>query len=206
MSAILQYFADFTWVKAIDMAGLVLGLIYLLLEYKASIWLWLAGVIMPIVHGYLYWERGLYADFGMEIYYVFAAIYGYVLWHWHSRCGGGDKKAEKAVSRFPLRLVLPVALIGLALWALIYWILVRFTDSSVPLCDSFTTALSMVAMWALAQKYAEQWLLWFVVDAVCTVLYVYKQIPFTAALYGFYTVIALLGYRKWLRMIPSSNN
>ncbi len=205
MSAILQYFADFTWVKAIDMAGLVLGLIYLWLEYKASIWLWLAGVIMPIVHGYLYWERGLYADFGMEIYYVFAAIYGYVLWHWHSRRGGGDKKAEKAVSRFPLRLVLPVALIGLALWALIYWILVRFTDSSVPLCDSFTTALSMVAMWALAQKYAEQWLLWFVVDAVCTVLYVYKQIPFTAALYAFYTVIALLGYRKWLRMIPSTD-
>ena len=205
MSAILQYFADFTWVKAIDMAGLVLGLIYLLLEYKASIWLWLAGVIMPIVHGYLYWERGLYADFGMEIYYVFAAIYGYVLWHWHSRRGGGDKKAEKAVSRFPLRLVLPVALIGLALWALIYWILVRFTDSSVPLCDSFTTALSMVAMWALAQKYAEQWLLWFVVDAVCVVLYVYKQIPFTAALYAFYTVIALLGYRKWLRMIPSTD-
>ena len=205
MSAILQYFADFTWVKAIDMAGLVLGLFYLWLEYKASIWLWLAGVIMPIVHGYLYWERGLYADFGMEIYYVFAAIYGYVLWHWHSRRGGGDKKAEKAVSRFPLRLVLPVALIGLALWALIYWILVRFTDSSVPLCDSFTTALSMVAMWALAQKYAEQWLLWFVVDAVCVVLYVYKQIPFTAALYAFYTVIALLGYRKWLRMIPSTD-
>ncbi|MDY6302615.1 MAG: nicotinamide riboside transporter PnuC [Bacteroidales bacterium] len=205
VDAIVQYFSDMTWVKAIDMAGLVLGLIYLWLEYKASIWLWLAGVIMPIVHGYLYWERGLYADFGMEIYYVLAAIYGYVLWRWHSR-RGGDKKAEKAVSRFPLRQVLPVSLIGLALWALIYWILVRFTDSSVPLCDSFTTALSMVAMWALAQKYAEQWLLWFVVDAVCTVLYVYKQIPFTAALYGFYTVIALLGYRKWLRMVPSSDN
>jgi len=28
------------------------------------------NVIMPIVHGYLYWERNLYADFGMEVYYV----------------------------------------------------------------------------------------------------------------------------------------
>lgn len=204
--SIVQYFSDFTWVKAIDMAGLVLGLIYLWLEYKASIWLWLAGVIMPIVHGYLYWERGLYADFGMEIYYVFAAIYGYAAWCWHSRGRDEGQKAEKAVSRFPLRQVLPVSIVGLALWALIYWILVRFTDSSVPLCDSFTTALSMVAMWALAQKYAEQWLLWFVVDAVCFVLYLYKQIPFTAALYAFYTVIALLGYRKWLRMIPASNS
>lgn len=208
IDAITQYFADFTWIKAIDMVGLVLGLVYLWLEFKASIWLWLASVVMPIVHGYLYWERGLYADFGMEVYYVLAAIYGYVTWRWHSSRSSGkaEQSSEKPITRFPLRQVLPVTLIWLALWALIYWILITWTDSTVPLCDSFTTSLSMVAMWALAQKYAEQWLLWFVVDAVCTVLYIYKQIPFTAALYAFYTLIALLGYRQWLRMMPSSNN
>ena len=208
IDAITQYFADFTWIKAIDMAGLVLGLVYLWLEFKASIWLWLASVVMPIVHGYLYWERGLYADFGMEVYYVLAAIYGYATWRWHSSRSSGkaEQSSEKPITRFPLRQVLPVTLIWLALWALIYWILITWTDSTVPLCDSFTTSLSMVAMWALAQKYAEQWLLWFVVDAVCTVLYIYKQIPFTAALYAFYTLIALLGYRQWLRKIPSSNN
>ena len=202
IDAIAQYFAEFTWVKAIDMAGLVLGLIYLWLEFKASIWLWLVSVIMPIVHGYLYWARGLYADFGMEIYYVLAAIYGYAMWRWGRRAIKAEEKAaELPITHFPLRRVLPVALIGLALWAGIYWILVRFTDSSVPVCDSFTTALSMVALWALAQKYAEQWLLWLVVDAVYTVLYIYKQIPFTAALYGFYTVMAVLGYRAWLRKL-----
>ena len=208
IDAITQYFADFTWIKAIDMVGLVLGLVYLWLEFKASIWLWLASVVMPIVHGYLYWERGLYADFGMEVYYVLAAIYGYATWRWHSSRSSGkaEQSSERPITRFPLRQVLPVTLIWLALWALIYWILITWTDSTVPLCDSFTTSLSMVAMWALAQKYAEQWLLWFVVDAVCTVLYIYKQIPFTAALYAFYTLIALLGYRQWLRMIPSSNN
>lgn len=199
-ASILEYFADFTWVKAIDLAGLILGLIYLWLEFKASIWLWLVSIIMPIVHGYLYWARGLYADFGMEVYYVLAAVYGYAMWRWaRNRDGAGEKAAERPITRFPLRRVLPVTLIGLALWAGIYWILVRFTDSTVPLCDSFTTALSMVALWALAQKYAEQWLLWLVVDAVCTVLYIYKQIPFTACLYGFYTVMAVLGYRTWLK-------
>ena len=144
----------------------------------------------------------------MEVYYVLAAIYGYATWRWHSSRSSGkaEQSSEKPITRFPLRQVLPVTLIWLALWALIYWILITWTDSTVPLCDSFTTSLSMVAMWALAQKYAEQWLLWFVVDAVCTVLYIYKQIPFTVALYAFYTLIALLGYRQWLRKIPSSNN
>ena len=219
IEAITQYFADFSWVKAIDMAGLVLGLIYLWLEFKASIWLWLVSVIMPIVHGYLYWARGLYADFGMEVYYVLAAVYGYAMWRWaHRRSTNADansslasgespdraEEGELPITHFPLRRVLPVALIGLALWVVIYWILITFTDSSVPMCDSFTTALSMVALWALAQKYAEQWLLWLVVDAVCTVLYIYKQIPFTAGLYAFYTIMAILGYRQWLRKIPTS--
>ena len=205
MEAIVQYFNEFGWVEAIDLAGLVLGLVYLWLEFKASIWLWLVSVIMPIVHGYLYWERGLYADFGMEIYYVLAAVYGFAMWKWARGRGndgsngenGGD--GERPITRFPLRRVLPVVIVGLALWGIIYWILIHWTDSSVPVCDSFTTALSMVALWALAQKYAEQWLLWLVVDAVCTVLYIYKQIPFTACLYAFYTVMAVLGYRTWLK-------
>ena len=213
IESIVHYFADFTWVQAIDVAGLVLGLIYLWLEFKASIWLWLVSIIMPIVHGYLYWARGLYADFGMEVYYVLAAVYGYAMWRWsHSRTvetqnlASPEKEgAELPITRFPLRLVLPVVLIGLALWGVIYWILITFTDSSVPICDSFTTALSMVALWALAQKYAEQWLLWLVVDAVCTVLYIYKQIPFTACLYAFYTVMAVLGYRTWLKKMRVSS-
>ena len=202
METIQEYFANFGWVQAIDVAGLVLGLIYLWLEFKASIWLWLVSVIMPIVHGYLYWARGLYADFGMEVYYVLAAVYGYAMWRWsRSRDGAGEKAAELPITHFPMRRVLPAALVGLALWGIIYWILITWTDSSVPVCDSFTTALSMVALWALAQKYAEQWLLWLIVDLVCTVLYIYKQIPFTAALYGFYTVMAVLGYRQWLGMM-----
>ena len=207
METILDYFSDLTWVKAIDMAGLVLGLIYLWLEFKASIWLWLVSMIMPIVHGYLYWDRGLYADFGMQVYYVLAAIYGYAVWRWvRTRDGGaGEKAAERPVTHFPLRRVLPVALIGIALWGGIYWILITLTNSNVPLFDSFTTALSMVALWALAQKYAEQWLLWLVVDAVCAALYIYKQIPFTACLYTFYTVMAVLGYRAWLRKISTTS-
>ena len=208
MEAIVQYFDHFGWVEAIDLAGLVLGLVYLWLVFKASIWLWLASVIMPIVHGYLYWERGLYADFGMEVYYVLAAVYGYAVWRWSGShaSSGREKPAERAISRFPSRQVLPAVLVCLVLWGAIYWILVTFTDSNVPVCDSFTTSLSMVAMWALAQKYAEQWLLWFVVDLVCTVLYIYKQIPFTACLYGFYTVMSILGYRQWLRKMVTSRS
>ncbi len=193
---ITQYFATFDFVKFCDMAGLVLGLVYLYLEFKANIWLWAVSVIMPIVHGYAYLERGLYADFGMEVYYVLAAIYGFVMW---TRRKGQDKPVL-AITHAPVRVLAAMGAVSAVLWGILYWALVTWTDSNVPLYDSFTTAVSIVALWALAHKYVEQWLLWLAVDAVCTVVYIYKQIPFTSLLYAFYTVMAVLGYLNWRRM------
>ncbi len=188
--------------RLLDILGFVVGLVYLWLEYKASIWLWLASIVMPAIDLFLYYKAGLYADFGMAVYYVLAGVYGFLAWKYFKPAGRQKAGQERPVTHFKRTRILPALAAVLLLWALIWWILVTFTNSTVPVADAFTTALSIVALWALAQKYAEQWLLWLLVDIVCCVLYVRKGIPFKAAIYGLYTVIAVFGYRKWLQMIP----
>jgi len=86
----------------------------------------------------------------------------------------------------------------------IAFILIQYTDSTVPWLDSLTTALSIVAMWMLARKYVEQWLVWIVVDAVSAGLYIYKELYFTAGLYALYTVIAYFGYKEWIRLMKEA--
>jgi nicotinamide mononucleotide transporter len=86
----------------------------------------------------------------------------------------------------------------------IYGLLVSFTDSTVPFWDALTTALSVVAMWMLSRKYIEQWLVWGVVDAVTVGLYLYKEIPLTAALYALYTVLAVAGWLRWRKVYRES--
>lgn len=154
---------------------------------------------MPAVDMVLYYKAGLYADFGMAIYYCMAAVYGYAVWRFCAK----KEQRELPISHFPSRLVVPVVLLLLLIWWAIWWLLARHTNSTVPVTDAFTTALSIVALWALARKYAEQWLMWLVVDAVCFALYIYKGIPFKACIYGIYTAFAVFGYRKWLTMIAS---
>ena len=178
-----------------DAISFVLGLLYLLLEFRASVWLWPVGIVMPIVHSVTYYKAGLYADFGMEFFYVIVAVYGF--WKWMRRIPGSSKSVP--ITHFPASKALIGGVAFVALWVGIALFLHHFTDSTVPVLDAFTTALSIIAYWALANKWVEQWLLWLVVDAICTGLYVYKGIPFSAALYGFYTVMAVLGYRNWLR-------
>ena len=182
----------------LEIAGTVIGLLYLWLEYKASIYLWIVGVIMPAIYIFVYYEAGLYADSGINVYYLLAAVYGWIIW----KRGGGNKK-ELPVTYTPLRVYLPLALVFVVAFWVIGWILVNFTDSTVPWLDSFTTALSIVGMWLLARKYVEQWLAWIAVDAVSCGLYIYKGLDFTAFLYGLYAVIAIFGYFKWKKMISA---
>lgn len=186
--------------RILDILGTVVGLVYVYLEYRASIWLWVASIVMPLIDMFLYLEAGLYADFGMAIYYALAAVYGFVVWRW-CRKRGQKKAGEMPITHFKTSLIVPAVLAFLAAWGAIYYVLTTYTNSNVPVTDSFVNALSIIALWALARKYVEQWLLWIAVDAVCCALYAYKDIPFKAALYGLYVVIAVLGYRKWRSMM-----
>lgn len=193
--------SEFIILHWLDILTTILGLFYIWLEYRASIWLWLFGIIMPALDIYLYWSHGLYGDAGMACYYTVAALYGFAVWKY------GRKKSQTTdvmpITHMPLRLYLPAAVFFLLAWGATYYVLVTWTNSTVPVLDSFTNALSFVGLWALARKYIEQWWFWIVVDVVCCVLYVQKGIPFKAGLYGLYVVIAIAGYFKWKQIMKS---
>jgi nicotinamide mononucleotide transporter len=190
-----MYFLSEYW---LDIVTTVLGLIYIWLEYRASIALWFVGVIMPALDVWLYWSHGLYGDAGMAVYYTLAALYGFYVWKFKKT---RKLKQSLPIIHLPRRQYLPATLFFFFAWGATYYILVTWTNSTVPLLDSFTNALSFVGMWALARKYLEQWFFWIVVDAVCCFLYIQKGIPFKAGLYGLYVVIAIAGYYKWKQML-----
>lgn len=184
----------------LQIAGVVLGLLYLWLEYRADIRLWIVGLIMPLVHGALYYQSGLYADCSMQVYYVLAGVYGWIVW----RNAPRHKRAAARIGHTPLRQVAGLVAVYAAAHAGIYLLLTNFTDSVVPFWDAMTTAGSIVAMWMLSRKYVEQWLVWLAVDLVTVGLYFYKGIPLTAGLYALYSALAVAGYLRWRKQIHSA--
>lgn len=182
--------------QTIEIIGAVIGLLYLYLEYKASKWLWPVGVLMPIVYVWIFFQSKFYADMGINVYYFFASIYGWIQWTKHQ-----SDDSDLPISHTQRRYILPLLVIGTALFAAIAFILIRFTDSPVPYGDSFTTALSILAMWLLAHKYVEQWGFWFFVNIVSCGLYVWKGLYPTSILFAIYSVISVFGYFKWKRMM-----
>ena len=194
---------EFAWSLMLEILGFSTGLLYLWWEYHADSKLWFASMVMPCISMWIYFSKGLYADFGINIYYLIIAVYGYLVWTRRRVQGdsSGSSTGGLPVTHTPPLMAAVCAGAAITLWAALYFILKLLTDSTVPLADAFTTALSIVAMWMLARKWLEQWLVWLVVDAVCVGLYIYKGIYFYATLYAIYTVIAWCGYRKWRRMM-----
>ena len=185
----------------IEIFGVLTGILYVILEVKQNRLLWPLGIITSAAYIYIFFSGKFYADMGLQIYYVLISIYG---WYYWSRGGSKGAKGELPVVRIN-RQQLHLLFLTFALsWAGIYFVLVRFTDSTVPLGDSFTTALAIVATWMLTRKIIEQWFLWIIANVVSIGLYIYKGLYPTVILYVVYAGMAVYGYMEWKRSMKKS--
>ncbi|WP_319502463.1 nicotinamide riboside transporter PnuC [uncultured Draconibacterium sp.] len=183
----------------VEILGAILGLAYIFFSIKQHILTWPTGLLTSALYVLVFFNARLYADMGLQAYYVIISIYGWYFWL------SGKKQNEKKVAVKTTRKILwlKLAVVSIALYALILFILRNYTNSDVPHMDSVTTALSIVATWMLARKYIEHWLLWIFIDAFSAGLYVYKGLWATVILFIVYTVMALLGYIEWKKDLNS---
>lgn len=178
----------------IELFGVVTGILYVILEVRQNKLLWPLGLITSVAYVYIFFTGKFYADMGLQVYYVLISIYGWYFW---SRGGVKAEKGDLPVARINrLQFFLLLLAFGAA-WAGIYYVLDRHTDSTVPLGDSFTTALAIVATWMLTRKIIEMWFLWIIANVVSIGLYIYKGLYPTVMLYVVYAGMAVYGYFEW---------
>lgn len=178
----------------IELFGVVTGILYVILEVKQNRLLWPLGLLTSATYVYIFFHGKFYADMGLQVYYVLISIYGWFYW---SRGGQRSDTGELRVIRGGRRQLMVLFLVFVISWAGIYFLLDRLTDSTVPLGDSFTTAMAIVATWMLARKIIEHWFLWIIANLVSIALYIYKGLYPTVILYVVYTAMAVYGYLEW---------
>jgi len=136
---------------------------------------------------------------GLQLYYVIISFYGWIEWSRKSVLVNNDKSL--IVSHVQATVIPLLALVFVLLTGLFYWILLRYTDSDVPFWDAITTSGGVVATWMLARKYIEHWLLWIFLDIMSMVLYIYKGLYPTTVLFAVYTIMAVVGYNTWNKLL-----
>jgi len=187
------------WISGnyIELLGAILGIVYIFFSIRQSILTWPVGLLTSVLYVWVFLVSKLYADMGLQMYYVVISIYGWYEW---LRGNQSNHSEPLKISRLSLKLGLRLVGISILIFLLIWYIsyiLTNYTDSQVPKADALATALSIVATWMLARKILEQWLVWIFVDAFSMGLFIYKGLLPTVILFAVYTVMAYIGYLEW---------
>ena len=188
--------------SVIEVVGAVIGLAYLFFEYRASIWTWVFGVLMPVVYVYLFFRNGLYANMSLNIYYIIASVYGFVAW----RQAGTRTSDETRIESCPKRLALPIAGVVIALAAGLTLLLSQLDESQYPLLDGLTASLSIVMMYMLSRRWYQQWLLCILTEPLMIALGILTGMWATALMYTVYLVVAIMGFVSWRKKYFSPTN
>ncbi|WP_346857634.1 nicotinamide riboside transporter PnuC [uncultured Draconibacterium sp.] len=178
----------------IELLGAILGIVYIVFSIRQNILTWPTGLVTSAIYVAVFFNARLYADMGLQVYYVAISIYGWYFWIKGKK---PQNTTQVPVKNTPGLLWIKLTFVSVVLYTILLYILLNWTNSDVPYMDSLTTALSIVATWMLAKKYIEHWLLWIFIDAFSAGLYIYKGLWPTVVLFIIYTIMAVLGYIEW---------
>ena len=79
-----------------ELLAVFLGLAYLILAMKESLWCWPAAFISTTIYTWLFWHVSLLMDSALNIYYMLMALYGF--WAWVSLKNGKDRSSVQMLS------------------------------------------------------------------------------------------------------------
>lgn len=190
------------WLLAnkIELLGAILGILYIFFSIRQNILTWPTGLITSALYIFVFYQSKLYADMGLQVYYVIISIYGWYFWVKGKTQDRSHITVRKTSKQLWLKLIVICVLIYIIILSLL-----KLTDSDIVYLDSMTTALSIVATWMLAKKYIEHWLIWIFVDLFSSGMYVYKNLWATVVLFLVYTFMAYLGYIEWKKDLKSQH-
>jgi nicotinamide mononucleotide transporter len=200
-----EFLTTWLWENKIELIGALLGLLYIFFSIKQHIFTWPTGLFTSLLYTVVFFQSGFYADMGLQVYYVAISIYGWYYWLKGGRKNSVGQQKQLPARKTPKKLLLNLLFATGIIYAGLLFILLNYTDSTVPYMDSLTTALSVTATWMLAKKYIEHWLIWIFADLFSAGLYVYKGLWPTVILFLVYSVMAVLGYNEWKKDLKVQN-
>jgi nicotinamide mononucleotide transporter len=193
VDAVLQQFSE---ISALEAAGAFFSVVYLVLAIRENLWCWPAAFVSSLLTMILMFERRLYAESVLNVYYVVMAVYGWYQW----RYGGGARSAEQLpIGVWPLK-AHALAIGGTVVLSLVIGrLLSAYTDAAFPYLDTFVSVGSLVTTYMVARKILENWLYWLVVDSLSLYLYWQRDLNLYVLLFAVYLVLVVIGLVRWHR-------
>ena len=151
---------------------------------KRITWPWWA--LSSALYMIFFYQVDLFASAALQIIFIVAAIWGWRDWAPTGAAPGYLNNRH----RFYIGVATLFAVSALSP-------LLARAGAAATWSDAFLLVGSLAAQVLMVYQKVEAWVLWLIIDLAGTVQYAYLGYWFAAALYALFTVVAIIGWKRW---------
>ena len=192
-----QYKSIPNWQIGIEIIIFIFGILSVYLAKKENILLYPTGIICTILSVYVMYHAKYYADMSINFYYSIMSVYGWFLWK--KTIKGKALTISKTNTKEKIIGVLLFLITGIICVFIYHFFEYKLQRNNY--LDIFTTSLFFTAMWYMAKKKIENWILWIIGDAICVYIFFDRQLYIIAIQYIIFTILAISAFIKWKKYL-----
>ena len=211
----------------LEFTAMVFGVVGVWYGKKEHILVYPLGIVSTVIYVYICYKFVLYGDFIINIYYTLMSIFGWYMW------SKVDHNTQSHIPISTTNTLDKLKALGIFVFTSLFVIVIYryynvmpnhlgFIESTnyvyqnmtsgsledfrkiIPFLDTFTTGIFFAAMWLMALKKIEHWLLWIAGNIIAIPLYFVKGLGFTGIQFVILLVIAYLGYQQWKKSLDKT--
>lgn len=190
------FYKNLTESTLIEAIAVIFGLLSVWYAKKENLLVYPTGIVSVLIYVYICFFAGLYADMGINFFYFLMSVFGWYKW---TRKDNTNRYIPITWCNWRMQLLGIIAVF--VFYFILRYLLINFTDSTVPNIDAVTTAIFIVGMWLMALKKIENWIYWIVGDLITIPMFFYKGLVLTSFQYTVFLILAVLGYLEWRKKI-----
>jgi len=175
----------------IEIAALLLGLVYVLLAIYESRWCWLFGGLSSLLYVIIFLPQKLLVFSGLNVFYIILAVVGFFRWN------AAKREDLNVIRRMGIVQLASLIILGVIFSVILYLLLKNFYKSDVAAFEAVAGGAAIVATMGTIAKFLENWLFWIFSNMTYIILFLLNRNFPTAALYFVFSLFALFGYFRW---------
>lgn len=199
-SLLLQITHYFVTLSGWEVIATILGIVYVILAAKESIWCWPSAFISSLIYAVVFWEGQLLMQAILYVFYTGMAIYGFLLWKHHD---ANDEVLHVNSWGWLNHLIFITVATILSLG--IGYYLSNYTDTRLPYLDASVMIFSIINTFLMARKVLENWLYWLIIDVFAIYLYWKTGFYPIIILFIVYLVLAVYGFKEWRKSFQKTD-
>lgn len=196
-----QYKEATTLQISLEFVAFVFGILSVIFAKKENIWVYPTGLISTVITVYLLYQAKFFGDMTINFYYSIMSIYGW--YKWTSKTAEPNLLITKTSTREKI-----IGFVLFLLTLLFTYLVYLFFDYSLEIpnyIDIFTSGIFFTAMWYMALKKIESWILWIIGDCIAVPLFAHRGLGMLSLQYFIFTILAIMAYLQWKKILNNTH-